>query len=274
MKSPQIAINSVSTAAAPLPELLRAFSDAGFRNVEFRMPQVKEWMQAGNSIGDVRALLAACKLRSIGGFEREVMAFADEEKRLANEKVHIENANIVSELGGGVLVVGTDTPPEKSIAALHVIGKTLAALADRFPANVSIALEFNWSGIVKSIASASAVISAADHPRVGMLFDPAHYHCTPSKFEHLTPRVVEKILHVHVDDMADKPGDLSNCNSDRLLPGEGILDLPAIIGRIEEYGYRGFFSIEMFNEQLWALPAAEGARRCYDSMEKLCNRTK
>jgi 2-keto-myo-inositol isomerase len=122
---------------------------------------------------------------------------------------------------------------------------------------------------VKSLASASIVVDAAKHPRVGILFDPAHFHCTPSKLEHLTPHVVSQILHVHVDDMNATPGDLANCNADRALPGQGTLDLKTIFGRIEEHGYRGFFSIEMFSEELWALPVSEAARRCFQSMQTL-----
>ena len=63
--------------------------------------------------------------------------------------------------------------------------------------------------------------------------------------------------------MAAKPGELSDCNADRVLPGEGILDLPALIAVLERHGYAGFFSIEMFNADLWAMPAAEAAERCY-----------
>jgi len=56
-----------------------------------------------------------------------------------------------------------------------------------------------------------------------------------------------------------------------VLPGQGVLDLPALIGRLEEHGYRGQFSIEMFNADLWALPAAEAARQCYQSLLPLCH---
>jgi 4-hydroxyphenylpyruvate dioxygenase len=79
------------------------------------------------------------------------------------------------------------------------------------------------------------------------------------------------IAHVHVDDMADKPGELCNCNSDRVLPGEGCLDLKQIFGRLEEFGYKGYFSIEMFDEELWAMPAVESAKRMYDSLQYLCD---
>jgi sugar phosphate isomerase/epimerase len=70
--------------------------------------------------------------------------------------------------------------------------------------------------------------------------------------------------------MSNKPGELSNCNSDRVLPGQGIIDLRAIIDRLEEYGYNGHYSIEMFNPALWQLPAKEAARQCYQSLLPLC----
>ncbi len=70
--------------------------------------------------------------------------------------------------------------------------------------------------------------------------------------------------------MADKPGELCNCNADRVLPGRGCLDLRAIFGRLEDYGYRGYFSIEMFDEALWSMQAEASAKRMYDSLQYLC----
>jgi sugar phosphate isomerase/epimerase len=35
------------------------------------------------------------------------------------------------------------------------------------------------------------------------------------------------------------------------------------------YGYEGFFSIELFSDDLWALPAEEAARQMRDSMKFL-----
>ena len=137
--------------------------------------------------------------------------------------------------------------------------------------NVTIAVEFNWSPVVKSLQSAVLVAQKVNHPQVGILFDPAHYYTTVTKFEHLTAEAVRWIKHVHIDDMRDKPGELSNCNSDRVLPGQGILDLHGIIAKLEQYGYKGYYSIEMFNDDLWQLPAAEAAAQCYQSMLTLSN---
>jgi sugar phosphate isomerase/epimerase len=135
---------------------------------------------------------------------------------------------------------------------------------------VTLCIEFNWSPLVKSFRSAAEIARRSGRNNVGVVFDPAHYHCTPTKFDQLTEANVATIHHVHVDDMRDKPAELSNCNSDRALPGQGILDLRALYGEIERHGYAGYFSIEMFDERLWSMPVREAARLMYESLLPLC----
>ena len=271
MQLSQIAINSVSTRQSGLEEAVRAYATAGFRNVEFVLPLVKDWMAQGHSVDDVRQILTEYGLRAIGGFEKHVACFAVPEEQRANHALFMENAQLIHDLGGGTLVVGTDGPAQPSLEALDTVAKVFGALARQIEElQVTIALEFNWSPVVKSLKSAVRVAERVNHPQVGVLFDPAHYYTTASKLEDLNASTVCWIAHVHIDDMRDKPGDLSNCNSDRVLPGEGVIDLRELIARLEQHGYTGFFSIEMFNTDLWALPAPEAARCCYASMKSLC----
>lgn len=273
MNPSQIAINTITIKQAAFEECVAAIAAAGFKLVEFHIPLVKNWMkEKSRTVADAKAFLDKHGLRCVGGFETHCVVF-DEKTRKENHALLIANAKFLAELSGGaktVMVVGTDGPEKQSIAALAVIGKTLRDLAEQFPESCALAVEFNWSPIVKSVRSAFAVTQAANNPRVGILFDPAHYHCTTSKLEDLTEPVVKKILHVHVDDMRDKPGELSHCNADRVLPLEGTLDLKQLLGRLEQHGYQGLFSLEMFNEDLWQMPAAKAAPLCYASMKKLC----
>jgi sugar phosphate isomerase/epimerase len=81
---------------------------------------------------------------------------------------------------------------------------------------------------------------------------------------------VKWIKHVHLNDMPDIPADLAHRDFDRVLPGEGVLDLPEIISALERNGYEGYFCIELFNAELWGLPTKEAARRCYESLLPLC----
>lgn len=271
MQRSQLAINSISTRHKDLEGAVAAYAAAGFRNVEFFLPLIKDWLAQGHSVRDVQQLLAAHNMRAIGGFQTHVECFTSLQSQGANHAVHIANAELICDLGGGVLVVGTDAPERPSLDALDVVAATFHDLAGRIEGmNVVIALEFNWSPLIKSLHGAVRVAEKVGHPQIGIVFDPAHYYTTVTKFEHLSAETVRWIRHVHLNDMRDKPGELSHCNADRVLPGQGVIDLQALIARLEQLGYTGFFSIELFNEEIWQLPVEEAARQCYHSLLPYC----
>lgn len=262
----RIALNAISTARIPFDDALSIYSEAGFQNLEFPLPWLKEWLAQGHSVTEAREMLNAKSVHFIGGFETAIIAFGDVEARAKNHALLIENAQLIEALGGSVLVVGSDGPPERKEDALQTLALALREVAAQMPTKVAIALEFNWSPLVKSLRSAFKVIELADRPNIGILFDTAHYFCTPNRLEDLKPEVIQRILHVHWNDMRDTPPDLADCNADRVLPGEGVLNLHAIRDKLEAGGYRGYYSLELFNQALWALPAEESAARCFRAM--------
>ena len=269
MKTSQLAINSVSTIRADLEECLAAYHAAGFQNVEFVLKHVKDYMALNHSVDDVRSLLDKYQMQCIGGFEVGVECFSPSEQREANHQRILENAKLLSALGAKTMVVGTDGPadPKSVLDPVAEITREFAIVAKSIKSTgITLCLEFNWSPIVKSLRTAAEIARKSRATNIGVLFDPAHYHCTPTKFDQIDERNVAMIRHLHVDDMNDKPGELSNCNSDRALPGKGCLDLKAIFKQIEKYGYTGYFSIEMFSEKLWSMPAKKAAKLMYDSL--------
>ena len=270
MKRSQLAINSVSTRGG-FEESLAAYQRAGFVNVEFILGPVKDWIADGRTPAQARRLLEAHGLKCIGGFDCGLEAFAPESKQEQNRARLVENARLLHELGGANLVVGTDGPSETHGDPLGVLAARFGEIAGEIePLGVSLLIEFNWSPLVKSLRAAVEVAKRSGAVNVGVLFDPAHYHCTPTKFEQISAASVPFIRHVHVNDMADKAGELCDCNGDRVLPGAGCLDLGALFGRLEEFGYDGYFSIEMFSDELWEMPVEVAARRMIESLLPLC----
>jgi 4-hydroxyphenylpyruvate dioxygenase len=271
MRIDQLAINSVSTRQSSLEEALAAYAAAGFKNVEFPIPQITEWMGDSRPPADFKALLDSFGLRCIGGFECGLAAFASPDDQAANFAVLADRARLLSSLGATALVVGTDGPSGPVDDPLGILADAFARLAATITdTGVTLCIEFNWSPIVKSLRTAVEIARRSGAPNVGVLFDTAHYHCTPSKFDQINAASVPFIKHVHVNDMRDKPGELSNCNADRVLPGQGCLDLKSIFGALDQYGYAGYYSIELFNDDLWAMPVAEASRLLYDSLLPFC----
>lgn len=272
MKTSQIAIATVSTAPdESLEKKLEAYAAAGFRHVELQLDRAKQWMNAGRRAGDLGKLLEGLQLQCIGGFECPIECFSDAGRQRENHNLLVANAQLLAELGGGVMVVGTDGPEHGAMADLETIGQVMSKTVQRFPESVALAVEFNWSPVVKSLRSAVCVAEAAQNARVGIVFDTAHYHCTSTKLEDIDQASVALFKHVHINDMLPKPGEHSHCNDDRVLPGggQGCLDVKGIIGRIEHFGYRGYFSLEMFNQDLWKIPSSKISQEMYQAMVTL-----
>lgn len=271
MKAERLAINSQCTFHRNLEEALDAYAAAGFRNVEPHLNLVKDWLDDGHTVDEARRLFEERDLTVVASSQLEVMCFGSPDARLPNLRANAGNARLIRELGAGKMIVGTDGPEQNSVEALDAVAGAMWNLAEATEdVGVDIAIEFNWSPIVRSLQSAVRVAEIADHPRIGVLFDTAHYHVTPTKLSDINEESVRWIKHVHLDDMPDTPADLTHRDFDRVLPGEGVLDLSEIIGALERNGYGGYFSIEMFSARLWNLPAKEAAGLCYESLLPLC----
>ena len=67
--------------------------------------------------------------------------------------------------------------------------------------------------------------------------------------------------------------------ADRVLPGDGVADLPTILGALERAGWDGYYDLEIFSDNgafghawpdsLWDVPAAELARRGREAFERV-----
>lgn len=274
MRQSQLAMNIVSLRGELLP-VLDACAEAGFRNVEFPLGQIRPFI-AEKGIDVLQAELAARSLTCIGGFNNGLQVAGDAETNAASEAALVENAQLLYDLAGPgqVQVCGTDGKPLAEIPnGIELYARALARVAEKIePLGGTLLVEFNWGG-VKSMRATLEIARASGAPNVGVLFDPAHFHCTASKSEDLTTENVRYIRHVHVDNMRSLPPELAHCNSDRVLPDDptGVFHLRELFGRLESAGYRGYFSIEMFSEELWALPPLTAAQRMHQSLLTLCD---
>ena len=101
---------------------------------------------------------------------------------------------------------------------------------------------------------------------VGVLFDVWHLWESDGLEQHLRAHA-DRIVGVHVSD-AREP---TRSFADRLLPGDGVADVPRVLGLLDRAGWDGFYDLEIFSDNgafgnavpdsLWDVPAVDLARR-------------
>jgi len=126
---------------------------------------------------------------------------------------------------------------------------------------------------VSTIGEAVQLIEETGSPALGIQFDVWHLWNTPDLFEEIE-REVLRFVGVHVNDRRDP----TRGWADRVLPGDGIAGVPAILGALERAGWDGCYDLEVFSDNgafgtaypdsLWDVDVTELVRRASDSFTR------
>ena len=95
-------------------------------------------------------------------------------------------------------------------------------------------------------------------PNVGLLLDSWHWHHAQGSVADILAAGKEKIVHVQVADSADLPEEEIR-DFERLMPGEGVVDLNGFFGALKKIGYEDGLGPEIFGRGLDKTPPADGA---------------
>jgi 2-keto-myo-inositol isomerase len=120
---------------------------------------------------------------------------------------------------------------------------------------------------LNTLESALEILRLADHPAGTVIVDPFHAFRGGGSFETLSQLRPEQIAISHFNDTPSTPPREQQHDHNRVLPGEGHLDLKRWIGLLQQIGYTGWLSLELFNEALWARDPREVAQI---GLEKMC----
>jgi len=155
--------------------------------------------------------------------------------------------------------------------ARATLGEVLRALADESRRlGIPVALEpmstserEDWT-LVTTLGEAATLVDEAGAD-IGLVFDTWHLWDSPELEDDLE-RYGDRIVAVQVNDW--RAPTRGWC--DRVLPGDGVIDLGPLLDAVERTGWAGCYDLEIFSDDgkfgndfedsLWKLPAEELAR--------------
>ena len=94
---------------------------------------------------------------------------------------------------------------------------------------------------------------------VGLLLDVWHWYHAGATTADIVKAGKDGIVHVHFSDAPKLPPDQIRDN-ERLMPGEGVIDLNSFLMALHEIGYQDALSVEVFGRHLKDMTPEEGAR--------------
>ena len=267
---PRFSISQITTLPASFEEDLRAYREAGAEGIGIWEIKLREGEEAAQlealresglaSTAAIPAVPSIAPLPIPGPDDpaERVEAYCAGLRRLAP----FEPTAVVLLTGPGKREVVVDGL--RAIAAeARRLGLTIALEPySRFEGE-------QWT-IVNTMAEAAALIDEAGvADTVGILFDT--WHLWDSDLEADLDAHGDRIVGVHVCDVREP----TRSFADRLLPGDGVADIPRLLGLVDRAGWDGFYELEIFSDNgafglahpdsLWDVPAEELARRGRDA---------
>ena len=262
------------TLAGPLEAKLRAVREAGFTQIMLNASDI-----AGHPAGAAAAIEAVqTSALRVTGFQ-VLRDFEGLSGHLHAYKVDIAKAmlEMCRALGSKVLLVCSSTSAHGSGDA-GVLARDLRKLATlAVPHGIRIAYEaLSWGRHVNEYTQAWDIVAEADRANLGLAIDSFHILATETGVERLQEIVADKIFLVQLADfmwqeIRSREERINTARHFRVFPGEGVHSekVARLVRDLDQLGYRGDYSFEVFNDDYTQLPPAVVAERARRSVKWL-----
>ena len=113
---------------------------------------------------------------------------------------------------------------------------------------------------LNTIEDAMQVMEKSGHPEATTILDPFHIFRGGGSMESIAKLSASQIAVSHFNDAPQDPPREVQHDHNRVMPGEGHLDLRRYVDLLSGTGYNGYLSLELFREELWTQDPFEVAR--------------
>jgi len=240
-----LAMHHQTSARAGFRGSLEGWAKAGIRQVEITGAVLDPFLKT-ESLAAAKSLLSDLGLKAVSGSGGNAGLLEAGPERAATLDAFKVRCEQWATLGIPIIysTTGSTTKPTADLykaAADHA--REVAAIARQF--SLTALFEFQrTSTFVSTLPTMLSITRAAAAPNLGVLFDFYHFWSGMGKLEDLDGVKPGEIRHVHFQDVPDMPREMMDLTT-RLIPGDGVSPLTAILKKLSDKGYAGPLSVEL-----------------------------
>ncbi len=242
----------------PVDEQIELVAKAGFDGIELWMRDIMAFIENGGTPQELKVILDANNLilENIIGFSK--WCSDDENERDEAIAQLTKEMEIISQMGGKFIaapVQGIDKIDPEKLGEYAKRYRRILDLGDK--TGVYPIIELWGMGALNKVADCAHISIASGHPKATILLDFYHVYRGGNSWETVDFINGAILPIIHMNDYPGSPSAEELTDGDRVLPGEGICDFNDIIPRLLKAGFKGGFSVELFNKGYWESMDAE-----------------
>lgn len=251
-----------------VPREIEVTSQAGYQGIELWVSEIEAYVEGGGSLGELRRIVEDSNLEIPNLIAFFAWAHPDEAARHEGLEQARQVFDMARELGCPYVAAppyGITDREDLPVAHLADCFGTLLEVGRQ--AGVLPLLEFwGMSKVLGSLAEANEVLDRVDALDGALLADVFHMTRDGSDVALLGKLQRDRLKLMHVNDIPQAAAGVRITDRDRVYPGDGIAPWDKIIGGLRATGYRGYLSLELFNEGYQEAGAVQVARTGLEKM--------
>ncbi len=172
-----------------------------------------------------------------------------------------------AQLGSRTIVA---SPPAEVVEVRHA-AECYHALCDLgLSMGLPVSLEFlGFVDGIKTLSTARAIVEASGVRGGTVVADVYHLLRGGGSLDDLLACEGKDLSIFHINDLPAYPPVETQEDGDRVMLGDGIVDLPHVVGNLRTIGYAGPLSLELFNMMLWIQDPLDVCRRGMERLREL-----
>lgn len=241
-----LALHQNTSSRAGYKASLEGWARAGIRQVEITANLLDQFLEK-ESLAAARAVFTDHGLTPVSGAGGVIGLLESGSNRTPVVDAFKKRCDQWAELGIPVIYLTTQSslkPAEADYKAAAGFVREAAEIAQQRRLTLAFEAVRN-STFIATITTMLSITREAGQPNAGLLFDCYHFWSGLGKLEDLDAIKPGEIKHAHFQDVPDMPRELLDSTT-RLIPGDGIAPLPAILQKLSAAGYAGALSVELF----------------------------
>ena len=251
MPYPPFSISEVTTFPATFEEDLAAYRAAGVDGVgiwEFKLPK-------GQDARSIDALRASGLTATICVPEAPCIVpdsyFREPRDPVERRKALCASIRRFAAFDSVGVMVLSGAPGDDPAQTRRTVVEGLKAAADT-AGEVGVTLGFeairkSAGSLISTVPETLELLEDIGAPNIQVIFDTWHFWDLPGILDDLG-KLANRFICIQVNDRREPPRSWA----DRLLPGDGTLDLPAFFATLDSAGFKGWYDLEIFSDNgMW-----------------------
>ncbi len=266
MSSFLYSLNASTIRTTPLLDKIRIAGKTGYHGIELWFDEVEQFLAQGGELERITAAIQESGLAIPTMIMLRDWWSATPEEYPAVFETCLERIRLAARLGAEYVICPHRELPDYDLGAQRYRELLEAGIK----AGAKPAVEFlGFVEAVTRIEDALQIVEKSGHPQATLVLDPFHVFRGGGSMETIAQLKPAQIAISHFNDAVNNIPRETQMDPDRVLPGDGDLDLTHYCRLLKQIGYQSWLSLELFREDLWQKDPLEVAKLGLERMQSI-----